>query len=84
MKEQIREAFENIQSSHGLFPRAITRSGDGYLLSQTQGAWTTWQQAWQAALDSLEVKLSAVPAQQPAKERKIKVIGHFVINGSEQ
>ena len=48
----IREEFERWQLGDGKFPRVIARSPtnpDGYLLTQTQGDWTTWQAAWAVA-----------------------------------
>jgi len=44
-----RALFEAWYSDGGQSIRAVTRSGDGYLLAQAQSAWTAWRAGWQAA-----------------------------------
>lgn len=44
--EEIRSEFEKWYSEEGSWTAAIARSGDGYLLMQTQQAWIAWQAAY--------------------------------------
>jgi len=48
--ESSREQFEAWASDNGRFPRAVERSGGGYLLLATQNNW----QVWQAAINSVK------------------------------
>jgi hypothetical protein len=43
-----RQAFEHWYSDEGENPRAVERSGDGYLLAQAHSSWSAWQAAWNA------------------------------------
>lgn len=47
-EDAARLAFEAWFSDSGQSPKAVQRSGDGYLLAQAQSAWSAWQGAWQA------------------------------------
>jgi hypothetical protein len=50
-----RAAFEAWFSDNGQSPRAVQRSGDGYLLAQAQSAWGVWQARAKAATPIAEV-----------------------------
>lgn len=43
-----RESFEHWYSDEGKSPRAIERSGEGYVLAQAQSAWTAWKACYKA------------------------------------
>jgi hypothetical protein len=45
MTDPTREAFEAWASDSGEFPKAVQRSGEGYLLAVTQTYWSSWQAA---------------------------------------
>lgn len=68
MKEMAdeREAFEAWASDSGTWLAAIKRSGDGYILTQTQQYWEAWQARAQlsgtTALDHGEDRLGMVEA----------------------
>lgn len=56
----MRERFERHMSDDGKWMAAVQRSGDGYLLAQTQGAWITWQACWALTADEKAVRLKIV------------------------
>jgi hypothetical protein len=50
-----RAAFEVYFSDNGQYPKAVQRSGDGYLLAQAQSAWGVWQARAKATTPIAEV-----------------------------
>jgi hypothetical protein len=57
-----RAAFEAWFSDGGQSPKAVQRSGDGYLLAQAQSAWGVWQARAALAAVRTHVALSGDPA----------------------
>lgn len=49
-----REAFEAWASDGGKWPRAVERSGDGYVLMSTHHSWIAWQAALRSAAPTTE------------------------------
>ncbi len=71
--QQSRAEFEAWASNGGAHQRAITRSGDGYLLSITQSFWHAWQAA--RALPAPENVREGEPYDNPAFEDLARTMG---------
>ncbi len=64
--KRVRELFEAWYSSDGLYPKAIERSGDSYLLASAASAW----RAWGACAKAAEVE-RLLDAQMAALNRRV-------------
>lgn len=76
-----REAFELWASDCGEYPRAITRSGDGYLLNTTQLHWNAWQAA-HADITERQARLVEKVATMTLSTYALKTIAAMIREGT--